>query len=285
MKKEHEGMADHVLIVGGDPAEAKAIGRILLSARDGPFHVERVAQLSDGLERLGKGGIGAVLLDLLIPDSQGIESLDRLLLAAPNVPILVLSSPGDQDIARQAIQRGAQDYLPKDHLDSYSLPRAVRHVIARKAVEEALFEEKERGQITLNSISDAVVSTDIAGNISYVNRIAEKMTGWSREEASGRHIAEVVPIIDGATREPIRNPVALAVQQDKTVNLAADSILIRRDGSESAIEDSAAPIHDREGRVTGAVMVFHDVSEARAVALKMSHLAEYDFLTNLPNRI
>ncbi len=274
-----------LLLIEGDPADAKVIQAALADIGYGPFDVESVRQLSDGYERLGKEGIGAVLVDLFLPDSQGIETLDKLLLAAPHVPILVLSGPGDEDIAMQALQRGAQDYLLKGELTSHSLSRALRNMIERKAVEEALFIEKERAQVTLNSIGDAVLSTDISGNVTYLNLAAESLTGWSREEASRRPVAEVFQIIDGATRQPARNPMELAVQQNKTVGLTANCILIRRDGLESAIEDSAAPIHDRRGQVTGAVIVFHDVTAARAMSLRMSHLAQHDCLTDLPNRL
>ena len=158
-------------------------------------------------------------------------------------------------------------------------------MIERKAVEEALFIEKERAQVTLNSIGDAVLSTDISGNVTYLNHAAESLTGWSREEALRRPVAEVFQIIDGATRQPARNPMELAVQQNKTVGLTANCILIRCDGLECAIEDSAAPIHDRRGQVTGAVIVFHDVTAARAMSFRMSHLAQHDSLTDLPNRL
>jgi diguanylate cyclase (GGDEF)-like protein len=95
----------------------------------------------------------------------------------------------------------------------------------------------------------------------------------------------VFKIIDNKTRVVAENPALHAIREDKTVGLAADCVLIRRDGFESTIEDSAAPIHNREGRVIGAVLVFHDVSESRAVALRMAHLAQHDFLTGLPNRV
>jgi len=95
----------------------------------------------------------------------------------------------------------------------------------------------------------------------------------------------VFQIIDGITRQPARNPMDMAIEQNKTVGLTANCILIRRDGHESAIEDSAAPIHDRDGHGTGAVIVFHDVSAARSMSLQMSHLAHHDFLTDLPNRM
>jgi len=143
----------------------------------------------------------------------------------------------------------------------------------------------ERAQDTLDSIGDAVVSTDLAGNVTYLNPVAERMTGWSRPEACGRPLQEIVRIIDADTREPARDPLALAIRQDAAVGLSANCLLIRRDGHESAIEDTATPIHDRSGRLTGAVIVFHDVGAARAMSLRMSRLAQHDVLTGLPNRL
>ncbi len=153
-----------------------------------------------------------------------------------------------------------------------------------RAAEEALFEETERAQVTLNSIGDAVLVTDLLGNVTYLNLEAETMTGWSREEAQGRKLPEVFRIIDGSTRKTAADPARRALKEDRTVGLAANCVLIRRDGYESAIEDSAAPIHNRSGNVIGAVIVFHDVSQSRAMAQKMAHLAQHDFLTGLPNR-
>jgi diguanylate cyclase (GGDEF)-like protein/PAS domain S-box-containing protein len=274
-----------VLLISDDAADARLIRKALAEPTGSEWHLERVRLLSDGLKRLRKEGIAAVLLDLFLPDSQGIETFEALFEAAPLLPILVLANPENEDIAWQATQRGAQDHLLKDHLDAYWLPRILRSVIERKAAEEALFLEKERAQVTLNSIGDAVLSTDNAGNVTYLNQVAEEMTGWSCQEAIGRPLDDVFQIIDGATRELAPNPMAQAVQENQTVGLTANCILIRRDGFESAIEDSAAPIHDRKGQVTGAVIVFHDVSAARAVAQKMAHLAQHDFLTDLPNRV
>ncbi len=111
------------------------------------------------------------------------------------------------------------------------------------------------------------------------------MTGWSGAEASGRPFAEVFQIKEGVTRETARNPMQSAVKQNQAVGLTSNCILVRRDGCESAIEDSTAPIHSRTGQVIGAVIVFRDVSEARAMRLKMTHLAQHDFLTDLPNRL
>jgi diguanylate cyclase (GGDEF)-like protein/PAS domain S-box-containing protein len=111
------------------------------------------------------------------------------------------------------------------------------------------------------------------------------MTGWSREVAAGRPLDEVFHIITRQTREVARNPMSLAVQLDKTVGLTPNCILVRRDGRETEIEDSAAPIHDKNGRVTGAVIVFRDVGTALETSRQMSHLAQHDVVTGLPNRL
>jgi diguanylate cyclase (GGDEF)-like protein/PAS domain S-box-containing protein len=274
-----------ILLIENDPAAATEIRAALTAGGGVPFEVEWVRQLSDGLERLNEKGIAAVLLELSLPDSGGIETFDKLFTAAPDIPILILGGNANEVLAKEAVGRGAQDYLLPGHLDSYSLPRALRNAIERKAVEDALYVEKERALVTLNSIGDAVLCTDISGNVIYLNLVAEAMTGWPREEAIGKPLAEVFQIIDGDTRKPARDPMEMAVAQNRAVGLTVDCILIRRDAFESAIEDSAAPIHDRAGRVIGAVIVFHDVSAARAMSHQMTHSAQHDVVTNLPNRL
>jgi len=276
-------MSQRILLIQDDVANAKAILEALSNSSDERFKVEWVRRCSEGLERLV--GIAAILVDLFLPDSRGIETFDRLSRAATKIPILVLINPQDEQTAKLAVQCGAQDYLLKDRLDAYLLPKALGSMIERAAIAEALFEEKERAEVTLNSIGDAVVSTDVSGQVTYLNVIAERLTGWSNDEAVGHPLEDVFRIVDATTRETAPNPMVLAIRENKTVALAPNCVLIRRDGVEAAIEDSAAPIHDRRGAASGAVMVFHDVSVARAMTLKMSYLAQHDSLTDLPNRV
>jgi diguanylate cyclase (GGDEF)-like protein/PAS domain S-box-containing protein len=278
-------LSPNILLIQDNPDAAKNICGALSSAGGGSFEVEWVRNLSQGLERLGKNGIDAILLELSLPDSSGLDAFDKLHAAAADVPILILGGNDNEAQAKEAVACGAQDYLLPNHLDVYSLTRAVRNAIERKAVEDALFQERERAVVTLNSIGDAVLCTDISGKVTYLNLVAETMTGWCREEAIGKPIAEVFRIIDGASRKTARDPMEMAVEQNRTVGLTVNCVLVRRDGFESAIEDSAAPIHDRAGRVIGAVIVFHDVSAARAMSIQMTHSAQHDVLTSLPNRL
>ena len=287
-------MARHVLLVQSDATDATAACDALRDSGDSVFTVERVGRCADGVARLkraarrdGHAGepIVAVLVDLDLPDTSGLDAFDQLFQAAPHIPILVLSDARHEQSGRAAVKRGAQDYLLKEHVDSYSLPKALHGVVERSLIAEALFFEKERAQVTLNSIGDAVISTDVGGRITYLNAVAEQLTGWSHEDATGRPLLDVFRIIDSVTRQPAPNPMMAAIAENKTVSLNPNCSLVRRDGHESAIEDSAAPIHDRSGQVTGAVMVFHDVSTAREQAQRMSHLAQHDSLTDLPNRV
>jgi diguanylate cyclase (GGDEF)-like protein/PAS domain S-box-containing protein len=275
---------NHILLIDDDPCHAKALEEALLVAGDGPWNFVWLRTLAGGLEEAGSKEIRAIFLNMFLPDSQGVETLDRLLSVNFTAPIVVLAGVGDEAVCKAAMSHGARDYLLEGHLDSYAFERAMRNVVEREVARRELFIEKERAQVTLNSIGDAVLSTDLSGKVTYMNSVAEHMTGWRMEEAAGHALKEVFQIIDGVTHKPSPNPMELAIQQNRSVGLTANCILIRRDGYESSIEDSAAPIHDRDGQVTGAVIVFHDVSMARAMVLEMSHLAQHDVLTDLPNR-
>ena len=143
----------------------------------------------------------------------------------------------------------------------------------------------DRAEATLNSIGDAVLSIDVDGKVTYLNIVAERMTGWSRDAAAGRPLAEVFNIIDGETRAIARNPLNLAMRLNKTVGLTPNCVLVRRDGTETEIEDSASPIYNADGSLAGAVIVFRDVGTALETSRKMSRLAQHDALTGLSNRL
>jgi diguanylate cyclase (GGDEF)-like protein/PAS domain S-box-containing protein len=285
-------MSQRILLILDDAAASRSIQDALINSGEGFTDIEWVGDCHGALSKLHEAknsalvpGIAAILVELSLPDSRGIETFDRLFEVLPQIPILILCDAEGEEIAKLAVQHGAQDYLFKDRLDSYLLPKAVRSMIERAAVSEALFVEKERAQVTLNSIGDAVLCTDISGQVTYLNVIAEGLTGWTQEEAIGHKLEVVFRIVDGTTRRTAENPLALSIRENKTVSLTPNCVLIRRDGAEASIEDSSAPIHDRRGQVIGAVMVFHDVSLARATTERMSYLAQHDSLTDLPNRV
>lgn len=158
----------------------------------------------------------------------------------------------------------------------------------QEAADQTAFGDMSFGdmaQITLNAIGDAVLVADPEGKVIYMNRVAETLTGWASAEALGKPVEDVFFIVDGTTRERMVSPSKRAMHQDRIVELELGSILIRHDGTDLAIEDSAAPILNRLGRIVGAVIVFHDARESRTVTEMMSHHAQHDILTDLPNRL
>src|SRR6185437_9714294 len=203
-----------VLVVSDDAAVVWAVRRAL-EQPEGGFAVACVRDLSAGIARVLEGGIEAILLDLFLPDSQGIDSFDELFLAARLIPIVVLTERDQEEFARQAMHHGAKDRMLKNQIEPYSFAPILRHVLARAASDDALFAERERALVTLNSIGDAVISTDKTGFVTYVNPAAAKMTGWSREEASGRMFTDVFRLIDGDTRQRAPNLMEFAVQRNK----------------------------------------------------------------------
>ena len=154
-----------------------------------------------------------------------------------------------------------------------------------KQAKSQLDMENRRLKIMLNTIGDAVIATDSKAKITFINPIAERLTGWVSRDAIGLHIEQVMDLCDAKTKYRSPNPVTIAINEKRNVAMALNCQLTSLDGTIFQIEDSAAPITDSEGEVTGGIMVFHDCSESVAMSLKMSHLANHDQLTDLPNRI
>ena len=154
----------------------------------------------------------------------------------------------------------------------------------RQSLEKELFEEKELAQVTLQSIGDGVITTNAESQITYLNPVAEELTGWSQQSAQGKPLTEVFRIVNEITHEPVENPAEKALYESRIVGPSKDTVLISRDGSEFAIEDSAAPIRALHGEIIGAVMVFHNDTTTRNLARQLTWQASHDALTGLVNR-
>jgi diguanylate cyclase (GGDEF)-like protein/PAS domain S-box-containing protein len=158
-------------------------------------------------------------------------------------------------------------------------------MVDRQRVEKELAREKEMAEVTLASIGDGVITTDTDGRVTFLNAVAEYLTGWNLAEARERPLADIFPIFNELTRKPVVSPVARCLREGRIVGLANHTVLVRTDGREFAIEDSAAPIHDSGGSIVGVVLVFHDVTRAREMANRLSWQATHDALSGLHNRI
>ncbi|HEX5715718.1 MAG TPA: PAS domain S-box protein [Thermoanaerobaculia bacterium] len=158
-------------------------------------------------------------------------------------------------------------------LRSVALQNANAILLARKRAERDLAAERERLRITLASIGDAVISTDAEGRVTYLNGVAEALTGWSQAEAAGQPLPDIFHIVHEHTRQPVENPALRTLKEGRVVGLANHSVLIARDGTERPIDDSAAPMLDESGTPVGAVLVFRDVSESRRAEEAQARLA------------
>ena len=162
-----------------------------------------------------------------------------------------------------------------------------RDITERKRAEEELRQQREWFEVTLSSIGDAVITTDTQGKVTFLNPVAETMTGWKTGEASGQRLENVFNIINEDTRKPAKNPVDVVLRDGIVVGLANHTALIGKDGTERSIEDSAAPIRDVTGKISGAVMVFHDVTQRRRAekALKEADQKKDQFLAMLAHEL
>lgn len=170
------------------------------------------------------------------------------------------------------------------HADDYLMVGVVRDVSTRKQNENAIKLERERLRVTLHSIADAVITTDTLGVITSINPMAEQLTGWNNDEATGTPVGSVFRLFIGDSDEVSPSPVDLVLSNGTITGLAPDTTLLRRDGTRVAIDDSASPIRDAENEIVGVVLVFRDVTESRKQAEQVIHQASHDALTDLINR-
>jgi diguanylate cyclase (GGDEF)-like protein/PAS domain S-box-containing protein len=275
-----------LLLVEDDPGDARLFREMFMEHREVSrgTKLTHVESCREAEKCLSEGEVDIVLLDLGLPDARGLAALRRAKAAAPRIPLVVLTGLDDESLAAQALQEGAQDYLVKGQIEPRNLFRALRYAVERKIMEETLYEEKERAQVTLRCIGDGVVCADNLGNITFLNPVAEKTTGWSLQEAAGRPVLEIFNTRDNRSTDSTGMTRAVTILEIQVAHLAASGVLIRRDGVTIPIEESIAPIQNRDGQTIGTVIVFRDMSAARSTALQIEHAANHDVLTGLPNR-
>jgi diguanylate cyclase (GGDEF)-like protein/PAS domain S-box-containing protein len=234
----------------------------------------------------------------------GYDSAEDLLAVDDNSPLY--ATPGEREkvisaLHRDGVVREAESQLRRRDGSLITVQenaRVIRNadgeiegyegtitdITVRKRAELQLYEEKEKAQVTLQSIGDAVITTDADGRVEYLNPIAEELTGWDSREAHGRPIGEVFSVVSETTRQAVDSPILRCLREGHVVDMTEPSVLINRRGQEISVQDSAAPIRDRGGRLIGVVMVFHDVSQERRLQRALSYQATHDVLTGLINR-
>ena len=257
-----------ILMVEDEPAHVELVSRAFEKHTE-HFELAVASSLKEAKQYLSACCPDLVLVDLFLPDGKGSDLLPGNAEGAL-FPVVVMTSYGDEKAAVEAMKAGALDYIAKSEVTLRDMPHLVtqalrewRHIIKRRKAEASLAEEKERLAVTLRSIGDAVITTDVEGRISLINRVAEHLTGWRQEEALGEPLERVFNIINEHTRKRCDNPVAKVLETGQIIGLANNTVLISRDGTERVIEDSGAPILDQQKRTIGVVLVFRDATEKR----------------------
>ena len=259
------------LLIEDNESYSRLVAKMLGGTEKIEVIIECVDTLAKGIEALEENRYDLVLLDLQLPDSEGLKSFAELHKRYTDIPVIVLTGTSDEELAVKAVQLGAQDYLIKGEVDVNQLTRSIRYALERqkeinkrKNFEQALSEEKERLAVTLSSIGDGVIATDTEGKVVLINRIAERLTGWSQPEAQGRFIEEVFFIVNVETGEQKENPVNKAINANSVVGLESGTVLITK-GREGCryVSASSSPIRDRDGIIIGVVLVFRDITELK----------------------
>jgi PAS domain S-box-containing protein len=178
------------------------------------------------------------------------------------IPVIYLTAFSDTSTLQRAKITEPFGYIIKPFEDR-EIQSTIEMALYKHGVEVRLRESERRYATTLTSIGDGVIATDAHGDVTFLNPVAEKLTGWSLDEAHGRPLVEIFNIVNEETRQTVANPVAKVLREGKVVGLANHTILIGRDGSEIPIDDCASPIQDDLGQITGTVLVFQNVSERR----------------------
>ena len=202
---------------------------------------------------------------LIVLTPAGAESPKALQALAAIGPMTLMNRPVHVStllsIVRTALRSRRRQYEVRDLL------------VERQRAAEALRAERERYRVTLSSIGDAVIATDTDGRVTFLNRIAQVLTGWGQEDAAGRPLESVFRIVDEHTRQPAENPAQRALVERRVVGLANHTLLVARDGTVRPIDDSGAPILDESGAVAGVVLVFRDIAERKASEEARARLA------------
>ena len=247
--------AIHFLLVEDDPAQARLMQEMLRHGASLPAEVQQADRLSTAVTMLEAGGIDMVLLDLGLPDSQGIDTFRRLRKAAPHVPVIVLSGVDDEEVAVRTVQEGAEDYLVKGQLGHHSLLRAVRYAVERSRATQAMRDFDLTVRAFLAIMPDSVIMVDPAGTILDLNRNAARRCGAAVERLAGKCLYDVLPPDLAALQ---KSKVEHAVQSGEPA-----SVVVHSDGR--WYEHSFYPVMVEKMRVGRLVVYSRDITPFKQV--------------------
>jgi diguanylate cyclase (GGDEF)-like protein/PAS domain S-box-containing protein len=274
-----------ILIIDDDEDDYLIIRDLLREVTEVGYQIDWIDNYMKALQIINEKVYDCCLLDFRLGKYSGLELLREIVKVKYRMPVILLTGIKNHAVDVEAMNSGAVDFLTKGEVNAVILERSIRYSIERKKMEEALFNEKERVQVTLDSIGDAVITVDNVGKITYLNQIATKLTGWDAETAWHLPLNQVFKVLAEKILENYSDLIKTVVVEDRTVNFSNRALLISRTGQSYAIEGIASPIHDRENRVGGIVIAFRDVTATREMSKKITYQASHDGLTGLINRV
>jgi len=265
----------HVLLIEDNEDDACLIGETLTERTAADVELEWVDRLENGLTRLAEDKVDLVLLDLSLPDSHGLETLDKVQRQTPDVPVIVLTHLDDEAMAVQAVRRGAQDYLVKGRSDGDGLARAIKYAIERKGWDKAVRDSEARLRAMIDTALDALIGINAKGMITEWNPRAEVIFGWARREAIGQKLADLIipPRYRGAHERGLRH--FLRTGEGTVINRRVELTGLRRDGTEFPVELSISPLKRGETYVFNAFL--SDITErkrAEEIRVRLASIVE-----------
>ncbi|WP_246522881.1 PAS domain S-box protein [Gemmata palustris] len=262
----------NILLVDDRPENLLALETVLSALGQ---TLVRAGSGEEALQRVLETDFAVVLLDVQMPDLSGFEVAERIRARSRHTPIIFLGPDTGTDFPiEKAYALGAVDYLVAPLVPVILRAKVSVFVeLAHRTREARGAERLQLWQTTLASIGDGVIATDAAGRVTFLNPVAEHLTGWPTTDARGRPLNEVFRIVNETTRKEVENPALRALRTGTIVGLANHTILIARDGTERPIDDSAAPIRWEDGTVDGAVLVFRDITERKKAEGARARLA------------
>jgi len=276
------GVPLRVLLVEDHPAEAELIAELLRRSRREPFELEHVGRLAEGLARLERGGIDAVLLDFSLPDSTGLATYRSVHAAAPRVPVVILTNLDDEEMAGNAVREGAQDYLLKRELDTAVLARAIRYAVERSAAKEALLESEQRYALAVQGASDGLWDWNLATGLTYYSPRWAAILGVP-PELLGPQIDEWFSRVHPDDAQPLKE--ALAAHLDgRESHFEHEHRLRCADLEHRWVLARGVAVRSSAGTPTRMAGSLTDISTRKLAEERLLHDAFHDALTGLPNR-
>jgi len=288
--EENKGVPrSRLLVVEDYPDTVELVKRVLANR----FEIDVAITGKAGLEAWKEKRHDLVLLDVMLPEMSGNDVLKEILAISPNQSVVMMTAQSTPERAAELVLNGAVDYISKpfraDQLRNICEIAVQREdfLVSHKEFaqhQEALHREKELAQITLQSIADGVIRTDAEGKIEYMNPVAERLTGWSFDQAKGQKFRSLMRSFYSLSRQIADDPIEVCIKKGAPLYGTREITFLNRDGNELILDHVTSPINNRQHQIIGAVMVFRDVTEAHELERQLEYQAKHDLLTGLTNR-